>query len=128
MFKDDVANESGDERNDEIRQGQDVVEGVSQGLAATAGDGEFAHQEIGIEEKNDESNLDDRPQNRLQASIICGAWSHGVFMLSRIGQRPDGGFAELRRFRSGKVRRLRFRNDLLQFKRTPIEISGRFFP
>ena len=43
MLEDDVANQGGDERDDEIGQRQDVIEGVSQRFAAAAGDGEFAH-------------------------------------------------------------------------------------
>ena len=46
VFKDDIANESRDERDNVIGRGQDVIQGVSQGLAVTIGDGEFTHQKI----------------------------------------------------------------------------------
>ena len=59
MLKHDVADEGGDERDNEVRHGQDVVECVSQRFSLTVGDGEFAHEKVGIEEKNDECDFDD---------------------------------------------------------------------
>jgi len=90
MFKHDVADEGRNERNNEIRLRQDVVEGVRQRLALTVGDGEFAHEKVGIEEEDDECNLNHRAQKRLQESAAGGIRGHGVFMLSRIALHPDG--------------------------------------
>jgi len=58
-FKDHIADQSGDESDEEVGACNDVVEGEGQGLAVPAGNGKLTHQQIGIEEKDDERNLDD---------------------------------------------------------------------
>jgi hypothetical protein len=41
------------------------------------GDGEFAHEEIGIEEEDDERDLDDGPTERGETAAAMGDAGHG---------------------------------------------------
>jgi len=74
-FKRDVADEGGDEGDDAIRAREYVDKGEGQSFAVGVGDGEFAHQEIGIEKKDNERDLNDRPPEGGETAAICGdAW------------------------------------------------------
>ena len=59
MFEDDVADEGGDDADGEVGKGEDVVEGGGEGFAGGIGAVELAHQEVGVEEEDDEGDFDD---------------------------------------------------------------------
>ena len=60
VFEDDIAGDGGDEGDGEVGKGEDVVEGVGEGLGVGVGAGELAHEEVRVEEEDDEGDLDDR--------------------------------------------------------------------
>ncbi len=63
-FKDDKSNPGRYEGYSEVPQRENVCESEGPSLSASTADGEFSHQQIGIEEKNDEGYLDKRPEDR----------------------------------------------------------------
>ena len=60
VFEDDVADGCGHDGDGEVLDGEDVGEGDSEGLAGAVGVVELAHQQVGIEEKDDERDFDHR--------------------------------------------------------------------
>jgi len=62
VLKDDVADGGGDDGNCEVPDGEDVVEGDGEGFTAATGAVELSHEEVGVEEEDDESDLDERAQ------------------------------------------------------------------
>jgi len=76
-FEHDIADEGGDEGDDEIRAREYVDEGEGEGFAVGVGGGELAHEEIGIEEEDDERDLNDRPPEGGETAAICGDARHG---------------------------------------------------
>ena len=63
-FKNYESNRGRYEGYSEVLQRENVCESVGPSLSASITDSEFSHQQIGIEEKNDESYLDTRPEER----------------------------------------------------------------
>ena len=53
-----VADEGGDVRNDEVWDRQDVVDREPESTTGAIGASELAHQEIRVEEEDDEPDLD----------------------------------------------------------------------
>ena len=85
MLEHNVADERGDEGYYKIEAGEDVVESEGHALAVRVGGGELAHEQIGIEQEDDERDLGDGPEDRGQGWTIWGDRLHGVFMVSRSG-------------------------------------------
>ena len=61
VLEEDVADGGGGDGNGEILEREDVVQRDGEGLARAVSAVEFAHQEVGVEEEDDEGNLDHRP-------------------------------------------------------------------
>ena len=85
MVKDDVGDQSGNYGDTEIRGGENIVQGEGEGFAGAVGASEFAHQEIGIEEEDDEADFNDRSPER---GGFFGAGRHGV-TIARAGGRGN---------------------------------------
>jgi len=68
VLKNEVADHSGDGGNSEIRGGEDIPNSESESLFVAICMLEFAHQQIGIEQEDDETNLNQRPPNWGQLS------------------------------------------------------------
>ncbi len=63
-FEEDVADDGGDDGDFKIGGGTDIAQGPDQAtLPPGAGAFEFSHEEIGIEEEEDEGNFDHRSQD-----------------------------------------------------------------
>lgn len=75
-FEDKVADGGGEEADGEVAEGQDVVEREGKGLAGAVGVGEFAHEEVGVEEEEDEGDLDDRAPERGEKARGIGVAGH----------------------------------------------------
>jgi hypothetical protein len=88
-FEDGVADHGGCERDEEVGGGEDVVEGEGKAFGGSGGSGELAHEEIGIEEKDDEGDFNDRAQKRGERAAFCRGGLHGV---SRVNCANDVGF------------------------------------
>jgi hypothetical protein len=56
-LKDDEPHYGGYEGDFEVLQSKDIREGMGPSLSASIDNGEFAHQQVGVEEKNDERYL-----------------------------------------------------------------------
>jgi len=67
-FEDHVPDQRRTQGDGEIRSGEDIVEGEGQGLSLSGHAVEFAHQEIGIEEKDDKDDLNHCRAQRGQSS------------------------------------------------------------
>jgi hypothetical protein len=57
-FEDEVADDCGEDCDGEVGEGEDVGEGNGEGFALACGAVEFAHEEVGVEEEDDECDLD----------------------------------------------------------------------
>src|ERR1700682_4271477 len=66
-FDHDVADQRGDERDDEVDGGDDVVDGPEE-ASASGGPGarEVPHDQVGIEEKDDEADFDRGPAQSFE--------------------------------------------------------------
>ncbi len=61
----------------EISQCKDIVEGEDEGFSMGVGGGEFTHEEIGVEQKNDECHLDEDTSDAGDGTAVFGGWLHG---------------------------------------------------
>src|ERR1039457_5628447 len=77
VFEDDVADGCGDDGDGEVLDGEDVGEGDGEGLAEAVDAVELAHQQVGIEEEDDERNLDHRTADVGEQARVFGVLSHG---------------------------------------------------
>jgi len=59
-----VADERGDQGDYQVGDGEDVLEGEGHGFAVGVGGGELTHQQIGIEQEDNERDFDDGPEDR----------------------------------------------------------------
>jgi hypothetical protein len=67
-FKDKVADNCGDERYCKVCVREDVMDGEEDSLTPAVSRSEFAHEEIGIEEEDNEGDLDDRVSQGVRSS------------------------------------------------------------
>ena len=74
VLEDDVADGGGDDGDGEVPDGEDVVEGDGEGFAAAAGAVELSHEEVGVEEEDDEGDLDERAQGVAEGARGLWAW------------------------------------------------------
>ena len=74
-FEDDVADEGAEEGYGEVGWGDDVREGVGEG-AGVGGAGELAHEEVGVEEEDDEGHLDGGAGEGEQEAVAPGDERH----------------------------------------------------
>jgi hypothetical protein len=77
VFEDYVADGGGDDGDGEICDGEDVVQGDGEGFPVAAGAVEFAHEQVGVEEEDDERDLDDRAADVGEQARLDGILRHG---------------------------------------------------
>ena len=77
VFEDDVADGCGDDRDGEVLDGEDVGEGDGESFAGAIGAVEFAHEEVGVEEEDDERDFDDRMADFGGEARFLGVFRHG---------------------------------------------------
>jgi hypothetical protein len=77
VFEDDVADEGGDDGDEEVLAGDDVVQGDGEGLAGAVGGVELAHEEVGVEEEDDERDLDNGPKEMAESTRLSWLFGHG---------------------------------------------------
>jgi hypothetical protein len=65
-----------------IFDGEDIVDRNGEGFASSAVDVEFAHEQIRVEKKDDERDLDHGSHKRVMTLAGCGLFRHTV-MVSR---------------------------------------------
>lgn len=82
IFKNQVADERGDESDGEVRDGEDIDERRRHGLVVAVGRGELPHQQIRVKEKVDKANLDHRPPDGGETPI-CPLALHGDSIVQR---------------------------------------------
>jgi hypothetical protein len=75
-----VADEGGEEGDDEVGVGEDVGEGGGEGFAGGGGAVELAHEEVGVEEEDDEGDLDDGAKQSGEGPVRFGIAGHGVMV------------------------------------------------
>ena len=63
MLEDEVGDGGGEDGDGEVGDGEDVGEGDGEGFAVAIGTVELAHQEVGVEEEDDEGDLDERTED-----------------------------------------------------------------
>jgi hypothetical protein len=81
VFEDKIADQCGDNGDGEVGNSEDVDQSHCQSLAVTVGGGELAHQQIGIEEKDDKAGFDDRTPEGGEATAICARTLHRDFIV-----------------------------------------------
>lgn len=87
MFEDDVTDRRGGDPDHEILPGEDISECEGKAFALTIGAGELTHQQVGIEEEQDEGDLDGRPSDRTEVGLAF--WlGHGP-MIARSERKTD---------------------------------------
>ena len=84
VFKHQVAEKRRDQRDCEVRRGQDVHQGESQRLALSIRNSEFSHQQVRVKQKNYKCHLDHRPPKPGEAPSICTLLLHVRPILTRI--------------------------------------------
>lgn len=80
MFEDDVADGGGDDRDGEVLDGEDVVEGDEQSFACAVGAVEFAHKQVGIEEEDDGCDFDQRSPKLSEEALAVRVLGHGFIV------------------------------------------------
>src|ERR1039457_61945 len=111
VFEDDVADGCGDDGDGEVLDSEDVVEGDGEGLAGAVDTVELAHEQVGIEEEDDERNLDHRTADVGEQAATRG---RGV------GGRMPGGW-DLAVLGHGRGD-LRFCESAFSFRRSAISV------
>ena len=69
VFEDDVADDGGDEADGEVGGGEDVGEGEWRGFAGGVGTVELAHEQVGVEEEDDEADLDRGAEDSREGAV-----------------------------------------------------------
>jgi len=80
-LEDEVGDGGGEDGDGKIGDGEDVAEGDGEGLAAAGGAVELSHEEIGVEEEDDEADLDERAQDVAEGTRRVGGGGHGTILL-----------------------------------------------
>ena len=76
-LEDDVADEGCDVGDEEVWESEDVGEGQGEGFAVSGRAVEFPHEQVGIEEEDDERDLDDRAADFGEETRFLGVMGHG---------------------------------------------------
>jgi len=82
VFEDDVADDGGEDGDGEVLAGDDVVQGEGEGLASAVGAVELSHEEVGVEEEDDEGDLNHGAQERAEGARDSGLAGHRVMIQS----------------------------------------------
>jgi hypothetical protein len=77
---DEVADEGGGESDGEVGGGEDIIECGAEGLALACGPVEFAHEEVGVEEEDDEADLNQSAQKGGEGARRFGIGGHGLIV------------------------------------------------
>ena len=75
-LEDDVADDGGEERDGEVAEREDVDESDGERFALASRAVELAHQQIRVEEEDDESDLDQRAQDVSEGARGFGCGRH----------------------------------------------------
>ena len=92
MLEDDVADGGRNDGDGKVLDREDVNQGDGEPLTWAIGAVELAHQEVGVEEEDDESDLDQRAQDVAEwaESVGLRAWSDDT-------GRESGGWGQRQR-------------------------------
>jgi hypothetical protein len=82
MFKDNIPNQSKGYRDKEIHSREYIVQCERETLSPTIGSGEFSHQEIGVEEKDDERDFNHCSPERGESPTISVIRMHRKMILT----------------------------------------------
>jgi hypothetical protein len=93
-FEYEIADECGEQADGEVLRGKDIAQREGQGFTSAVGGVKFAHQEIGVEEEEDEGDLYHRPEKSGERAGGSRLSVH-VAMVQNRGEIP--GFAGMRR-------------------------------
>jgi len=63
VLEDDVADGGRDDGDGKVLDSEDVDQGDGESFATASGAVELTHQQVGVEEEDDEDDLDDRAQD-----------------------------------------------------------------
>ena len=81
VLEDDVADQGGEDGDGEVGGGEDVAQGEGEGLAAACRAAKLSHEEVGVEEKDDEADLDERAQDVAERARRVWGRGHGMILL-----------------------------------------------
>jgi hypothetical protein len=79
-LEDKVTDQSGGEPDDEVDGGKDIVQSDGEGFAPSGGAIELSHEQIGIEEEDDEDDLDRSAQDGRSRTRRMGIRGHFVIL------------------------------------------------
>ena len=77
MLEDEVSDGGRKDGDGEVPYGEDVEEGDGEGFSTAIGAVELAHKEVGVEEEDDERNLDERTQDVAEGAGRLRITRHG---------------------------------------------------
>ncbi len=77
VLEDDIADGAGNDGDGKVSGGEDVEQGHAEALADAAFPVELPHQEVGVEEEDNECHLDDGPPEMGDEAAIFGVVGHG---------------------------------------------------
>ena len=80
MLEDDVADGGRDDGDGKVLDREDVNQGDGEPLTWAIGAVKLAHQEVGVEEKDDENDLDQRAQDVVEGARGVWVCGHGVMI------------------------------------------------
>jgi len=80
VLEDDVADGGRNDGDGEVLDREDVNQGDGEPLTWATGAVELAHQEVGVEEEDDESDLEQRTQDVVEWSRGQWAWGHEMMI------------------------------------------------
>lgn len=78
IFDDYETDQPGQDGDCKVREGENIVDRECEGLSLSIRASEFSHQEIGIEEEDDEAYFDRRSPNRRLFSRLIRIRAHRV--------------------------------------------------
>jgi hypothetical protein len=88
-LEEDVADGGRNDGDGKVLDREDVNQGDGEPLTWAIGAVELAHQEVGVEEEDDESDLDQRAQDVAEGARGQWAWGHGMMILGISFFSPD---------------------------------------
>jgi len=81
VLEDEVGDSGGEDSDGKVGDGEDVAEGDGEGLAAAIGAAELSHEEVGVEEEDDEADFDERAQDVAEEARRLWGRGHGTILL-----------------------------------------------
>ena len=80
-LEDEVGDGGGEDGDGEVGDGEDVAEGDGEGFSVAGGAVELSHEEVGVEEEDDEGDLDERAQDVAEGTRGVWGRGHGSILL-----------------------------------------------